>query len=232
MARKFFLSIFFISFFFLIACDTPLVTRLSDGRARYEGGAAKLSTASMIEGYVIDARTGKGIGNAKVEIKNANMGVGYYVRETGYGGYFKIEDFIPYVNYIVEISADGYVTYTSAAVISEGKYKYKLMPEAILSGVVRDTAGMPLKGVEVKLKKPGEYYREQYPEKPLIAATDAGGAYRFAKLPGGSYIAPFTYPGYITETAQLKYVKEGENFSLPLVMVKPATIAGRVMIAA
>ncbi|OHD69206.1 MAG: hypothetical protein A2W19_06365 [Spirochaetes bacterium RBG_16_49_21] len=231
MARKFFLSIFFISFFFLIACDTPLVTRLSDGRARYEGGAAKLSTASMIEGYVIDARTGKGIGNAKVEIKNANMGVGYYVRETGYGGYFKIEDFIPYVNYIVEISADGYVTYTSAAVISEGKYKYKLMPEAILSGVVRDTAGMPLKGVEVKLKKPGEYYREQYPEKPLIAATDAGGAYRFAKLPGGSYIATFTYPGYITETAQLKYVKEGETFSLPMVMVKPATIAGRVMIA-
>jgi alpha-2-macroglobulin len=227
-------SAFFIMLIFcglsLMSCDTAGVSRMPDGRSRYASDGAVLPGKAAIEGYVIDAGTGKGIQNAKVEIKNANMGVGYYLRETGSEGYFKIEDFIPYVNYVVEISAAGYVTYVSTDTISEGKYKYKLMPEAILAGQVKNSRGEPLRGVEVKLKKVPESYRYSYLAKPYIAATDGSGSYQFAKLPGGSYLATFSCPDFITETAQLKYIKSGETFNLPMVMIRPATITGGVSI--
>jgi uncharacterized protein YfaS (alpha-2-macroglobulin family) len=213
-------------------CDTAGVKRLDDGRSKYAEGK-KLSGRSAIEGYVIDAGTKKGIKNAKVEIKNANMGVGYYVRETDWNGYFKIDDFIPYVKYRVEVTAQGYVTYTSVGAIAEGSQKIELKQESILTGVVKNSSGEPIRGVEVKLhgivESNGEE-TEYASRKPLITATDAGGSYRFDKLPAGSYTATFAGPGFITETAQLQNIKQGETFTLPMVMVRPAYVSGKMII--
>ncbi|HPC39546.1 MAG TPA: carboxypeptidase regulatory-like domain-containing protein [Spirochaetota bacterium] len=218
---------------FFLSCDTAEVKRLSDGRSLYGGDSKKLSGKSAIEGYVIDTVTKKGIKNAKVEIKNANMGVGYYLRETEWNGYFKIDDFIPYIKYMVEVSAEGYVTYTSTGAVSEGSHKIELRPESVLTGTVCNSRGEPLRGIEVKLNTYNEESGEEgeyASPKPRMSATDQNGLYRFDKLPAGSYLATFSGPGFITETAQLQKIKEGETFTLPMVMIRPATVTGVVTI--
>jgi alpha-2-macroglobulin len=215
-----------------IHCDTAGVTRLDDGRSRYASDGRKLSGTMVIEGNVIDAGTKKGIKNAKVEMKNANMGVGYYTRETDGSGYFKIDDFIPYVRYSVEVTAQGYVTYTSTGALT-GRQTIALAPESRLTGTVKTRNGEPLHGVEVKLTTYDESGGEgEGPgiRKPLVAATDSNGSYRFDKLSAGSYSVMFTMPGFITETAQLQKIKEGETFSLPMVMTRPASVTGTVAI--
>src|SRR4030042_6760473 len=180
-----------------MSCDTAEVKRLQDGRSTYYADGKKLSGKSVVEGYVVDATTKKGIKNARVEMKNANMGVGYYERETEWNGYFKIDDFIPYVKYIVEASAQGYVTHASTGTIAVGTNTIELKPEAVLTGVVKNTKGEPLRGVEIKLSSYAEYDEESGEGgengigKPLIAASDSAGSYRFDKLPAGSYLATF-----------------------------------------
>lgn len=234
MLKKIMLNGAIIAFGVLfLSCDTAEVKRLSDGRSLYGGDSKKLSGKSAIQGYVIDAATKKGIKNAKVEIKNANMGVGYYLRETEWNGYFKIEDFIPYVKYMVEVSAEGYVTYTSTGAIPEGSQKIELRPESVLTGTVRNSRGEPLKGVEAKLNtytEEGGEEGEYVAPRPRMSVTDQKGLYRFDKLPAGSYMATFTGPGFITETAQLQNIKQGETFTLPMAMTRPATVTGRVTI--
>ena len=66
--------------------------------------------------------------------------------------------------------------------------------------------------------------------KPLITSTGADGSYRFEKLTGGSYVITFSAPGLITETAQLQHIKEGESFTLPMVMYRPASVSGKAVI--
>jgi len=221
----------FISFFLifmgltLLSCSSIKVKYLSDGRRVYTGDIKKLKKGSIIEGYVVDSQTGKKIKGARVELKNANMGVGYYVRKTNWNGYFKIDNFIPHLSYILEVSADNYIVYRVKGIISEGSRKIKLVREALLSGRVRDTSGNPVKDVEVKLKR----YYDSY-SKPHIAVTDSNGAYSFNKLKSGSYLATFTLSGYITETARLKRIKKGEAFNLPMVLFKPASISGKITI--
>ncbi len=234
MLKKITLNVFILALGVLfISCDTAGIKRLSDGRSQYGSDNKKLSGKSTIEGYVIDAVTKKGIKNAKVEIKNANMGVGYYLRETEWNGYFKIDDFIPYVKYMVEVSAEGYVTYTSTGTVSEGTHKIELTPESVLTGTVKNSRGESLKGVEIKLNTNNEEGGEEgeyTAPKPRITATDQNGLYRFEKLPSGPYMASFSGPGFITETAQLQNIKEGETFTLPMVMIRPATVSGKVTI--
>ena len=214
-------------------CDTAGVKRLDDGRSIYISDGKKLSGKTDVEGQVIDAKTKKGIPGANVEMKNANMGVGYYTRETDRNGYFKIEDFIAHVKYSVEVIAKGYVTYRSAGSMDGGTHTIALAPESRLAGTVRNRQGEPLRGAEVKLTAFDESSEEGeviVPRTPLITATGGDGTYGFDKLPAGSYTALFTFPGLITETAQVRNIKEGEIFELPMVMTRPATVTGKVTI--
>jgi len=227
MFRKTIFSLILIALAFsFITCETPSVKKHSDARSEYKSDGKKLAAKSVIEGEVTDSSTGKGIMNAKVEIKNANMGLGYYLKETDSSGYFKIDDFIPYVDYVVEVSAEGYVSYKSTGSIGEGNLRIELTPEAILLGQVKSTSGEPMTGVEVKLKKANDYYNT----KLLISTTDSKGSYKFQKLQSAPYLVTFTKPGYITETAQLRNIKQGESFTLPMVMIKPASVSGFVTI--
>ncbi len=214
-------------------CDEGGVNRLPDGRTVYTGDTKPLVLKSQIDGLVIDAKTKKGIKSARIEMKNANMGVGYYERETDGGGRFRIDDFIPHVTYRIEITATGYVTHVATGPVTAGEYRVELRKESILEGIVKSRRGEPLKGIEVKLIRQGRYYERESGdanEKPLISATNENGSYRFEKLPAGSYIVAFSGAGYITETARIKNIKEGESFALPMIMTRPAMIEGTVMI--
>lgn len=127
-----------------LACATTGREVLPDGRTVYKkADSAELSRVEVIEGTVVDAATRKGIRGATVEIKNVNMGMGYYRLETDSSGRFRIDDFIKHVRYRIEVSADGYVPYVTTESIASGRYSIELKREALLQGVVRDSSGKP-----------------------------------------------------------------------------------------
>ncbi|TAL30153.1 MAG: hypothetical protein EPN93_20230 [Spirochaetes bacterium] len=227
-----------------IACGVPGRQVLPDGRAVYakQDGAA-LQKKNVIEGHVRyqhyenDRYHTLPVKGAVVEIKNANMGMGYYRCETDGNGYFHVEDFITQVRYVIEVRAEGFVTYRHTQHIQAGTYDIQLTPEAIISGTVKDSAGGPMRDVEVRLNHPhddAESGEEEEPgrakPKPFVTATDARGLYRFDKLTSGSYAVTFQKQGYITETARLQHVSSGEKFNLPMQMLRPARLSGRLSI--
>ncbi|PKL40523.1 MAG: hypothetical protein CVV44_02655 [Spirochaetae bacterium HGW-Spirochaetae-1] len=215
---------------FMLACSSAGVKKLDDGRSVYSGGSLKeVSRDAVIEGHVYDRKTEKAVPGARVEIKNANMGIGYYLVETSGRGYYSIKDFIPHVQYIMEISAEGYVTYTSTGHINPGEQDIYLDPEAVLAGTITDSTGRPISGVEVKLQN-SDYSDDGRENRPQFSTTGSDGKYRFIKLVQGSYSLAFSGSGYITETARLQRLKQGETFKLDMKMFRPASIAGTVMI--
>lgn len=215
-----------------LACATAGREVLPDGRTVYKKApSSDLARSEVIEGTVIDAVTRKGIRGATVEIKNANMGMGYYRIETDSGGRFRVDEFIRHVRYRIEVSADGYVPYVTTESIAAGKYSIELRREALLEGVVRDSTGAPLAGVEVRLSpRHGGEYEGSEPERPLIGASDGAGRYSFARLAEGSYTVAFSKSGYIAETAVIQRLKSGERFELPMRLFRPASLSGVIKI--
>jgi uncharacterized protein YfaS (alpha-2-macroglobulin family) len=187
------------------------------------------TSKNVYEGYVLEAKTKRGIENATVEMKNQNLGVGYYSVKTDSKGYFIIKDFIPEINYKLSIQASGYVNFTSEGSIQQTKEKakYFLAKEGILQGVVKDSRGKNLEGVEVKIK-PDNYYSNSY--KSQTTTTNAKGYYKFEKLTEGSYSVSFEKSGRISETARIKKLKSGEKFNLPMRLFKTASLSGTVLI--
>lgn len=224
---------------FITSCSVIDKMVLSDGRAVYQKkDSADLAQRDVIEGCIVDASTNKPIQGVVVEIKNANFGLGYYRLETDSAGCFRVDNFIKHVVYRIEATTEGYITYRHTEAIRAGRYDIRLQREGILTGVIKDSSGSPVSGVEIRLR--GTDY-VQYADteggegrepisRPLIAATDAHGHYRFNKLSAGSYTAAFEKSGYIKETAQIKDIKHGETFSLPMQMFRPASIGGKISI--
>ena len=217
-----------------LSCATAGKEVLGDGRTVYQkADTAALHKKETIEGLVLDASTKKGIRGAVVEIKNANLGMGYYRLETDSKGRFSIDDFIKHVRYNIEVTAEGYVPYVHAETVRAGSYTVMLRQEGILSGEVKDSSGMPVAGAEVKLTSGDEYYEEGdegYAKRPEIALSDPQGRYQFTRLKEGSYAVAFSKQGYISETARIQAIKSGERFHLPMLLFRPASVSGAVRI--
>ncbi len=214
-----------------LACATTGREVLPDGRTVYKkADSAELSRVEVIEGTVVDAATRKGIRGATVEIKNVNMGMGYYRLETDSSGRFRIDDFIKHVRYRIEVSADGYVPYVTTESIASGRYSIELKREALLQGVVRDSSGKPLSGVEVRLSAENEGEYAETERRPIIGTSDSSGRYYFARLAEGSYSIAFSKTGYIAETAVIQRLKSGERFDLPMMLFRPASLSGVIKI--
>lgn len=211
-----------------VSCSSVERIVRGDGTSAYEKtDRAALEKKDAIVGLVRDSVTGKGVPNAIVEIKNANMGVGYYKVTTDSGGRFRVDDFIKNIRYAIEISAAGYVTFTSTEKIVPGEYTLDLQREAVLAGTVRDSAGAPIEGVEVKVRgMSGDGGRPTM----RTATTGRDGSYRFDKLVESGYAVTFEKAGLITETASIQQIKRGETFSLPMLLYRPASLAGRITI--
>ncbi len=212
------------------ACASMGPRVLEDGRTRFgSAGTRELKKAAVIEGYVIDSTTRKGIPGATVEIKNAGFGIGYYRLTTSGSGHFRIDDFIQHVRYTIEAVADGYVPYRQTGTIEPGSRTIILHREGILEGTVTDSAGRPAGAVEVRLT-PQYIEYSTGGRRPLMTSTDTQGRYRFNALPEGSYRVLFQKEGYIAETALIQHIKKGERFSLPMMLFRPATITGKITI--
>jgi alpha-2-macroglobulin len=227
----------FICAAILSACSTGQVNKeiLADGTVRYEGSTADdLAKKNVISGYVYEngASGSSPIQGAVVEIKNANLGMGYYKVITDKKGFFKIEDFVPRIRYIVDVRAPGYI---SSSYTDEITYNRELSiyldKSAQVTGIVSGAGDKLLADVEVRLT-PTERYddgaREQV--KSLFSKTDKSGEYRIDQVPAGSYLATFKKEGCITETAQINSVRSGESFRLPMRLFTKSSFAGTISI--
>ena len=143
------------------------------GNTVYTDNLPKLEK-SYIEGTITDStsttRQPKPISGATVEFKNSNRGVGYYKTTTDRNGYYKIDDFIPYIRYDIEITAPGYVSYTETASLSRVKNDIRLTPESIITGTIKDSSGKTLSDVEVKVSR-NYYYNSLCTTQDLLNPT-------------------------------------------------------------
>lgn len=215
----------------LFACSSFDSAKLSDGSTVYAKDSENIGAEAVLSGKVIDRKTKKPVANASVEIKNANLGVGYYKTTTNSSGWFTIRDFIPYIQYNIEVNADGYVRYFSSSNLSGGTHNISLIPEAAITGKVTDSSGMSITGVDIKIDSGSYGGNPEGMDKPQLMTTGESGIYRFDKLPQGGYTLSFSAPGYISETMFVKRVKEGEDFKLPVVMYRPSSISGTINIS-
>ncbi len=212
----------------VIACSTSSVEIQKNGTRVYtQPKDESLKKETYLYGYVYDSKTKKAIQDASVEIKNANLGMGYYLVKTDSSGYYEIRDFIKHVKYIIVVTADNYVTYKSKGKITSNKNDIYMDPESIIKGRVTDSSGSGLPDVEVKVQKGYYGYGNN---KPLITSTDRDGNYRFNKLSKGRYVVTFIKNNYIKETVRLKSINRGEPFTLSMKLYKPAVISGSIKI--
>ncbi|MBP7584231.1 MAG: carboxypeptidase regulatory-like domain-containing protein [Spirochaetes bacterium] len=213
----------------VLSCANISRDVLTDGRAVFSGNGGELPRSEALEGSVLDSKTGKGVPGAIVELKNANLGVGYFRTVTDSRGRYRIADFLKNISYSATVVADGYVVHSERADIIPPSYNVNLDREAILAGEVKDSSGRPIEGVEVRLDEGfgGEYAPSG---ERRTATTGSDGRYRFNRLRDRALAVVFAKPGYIGETARVKYLKKGESFDLPMVMFRPAKISGTVAV--
>jgi len=226
--RLFFSVLTLLSGLVLISSASTEVITNEQGNTVYTEKQTELEK-TYIEGTITDSTTGKPVKGAIVEIKNSSRGVGYYKTETDRSGYYRINDFIPYIRYDIEITAPGYVSYIETAGFTSVKNNLKLLKESIITGTVKDSGGNTMSDVEIKLKGYSEYAGMDS-AKPFFIKTDDKGNYTINKLGAGSYLVTFSKAGYITESASLNQIREGESFKLQMVMYRPAAISGNLKI--
>ena len=229
MKRIIFHSIIVILSILPMMCSqTPTRHILPDGRIIYKGGQKDVSDVDTIGGRIVDYQTGKGLRNADVEIKNINLGIGYYKVKTDSSGEFRVRDYLKRVEYEIGVRVDGYIIYTGRFY---GNQTIRLKKEAFVEGAVKDTAENPLQGVEVSINKNyGNRNNRNSSRDATARVTNKKGFYRFNQLRGGSYAVKFNKKGYISETARIGTVYIGGTVKLPMVMYKTSSVSGAVKI--
>lgn len=191
----------------------------------------KLDAIANFEGIVIDSITKKPIPDAEIELKNSNLGVGYYKSKTDKTGNFLVKDFITEIDYKLSIRANGYVDYESSGAINiSKKIKFILVKEGILHGKVKTSKGSGISDVDISLR-PTDSYGYSHPTNKIISIkTNSEGSYSINKLPTGSYLATFEKAGHITETARIKKITPGQKLNLPMILFKSSSISGTLQI--
>ncbi len=187
--------------------------------------AVEVNKSEIFRGRVIDQSTNLGIPEAIIELKNSNLGVGYYKVETDKLGYFEIKNFIFKINYKLTISKKGYLDFVKQDYFNSNPNKFLLYKESKILGEVKNTKDKNLDNVEVTVIE--GYYSQK---RIHTTKTDKFGRYSFEKLENKSYILEFRKENFITETASIKEMKFGENFYLPMRLYENSSLYGKLKI--
>jgi uncharacterized surface anchored protein len=205
--------------------------------------AGKSTTAASafyrIAGIVVNAGSGEPIRHAAVAVLSEEESETLAAVESDNEGRFTIGQ-LPAGKYQLTASKRGFLTafydehegYNTAIVTGPGqdteKLKFRLVPGAVLHGVVTAEGGDPVEGAKVMLfAKPHGKMSSEHSAQQDVTTTDDTGAYEFTNLAAGDYlIAVSAEPWYALHHSADRARKKqaaGEDSSAALDVSYPIT---------
>ena len=144
------------------------------------------SQPRTISGVVLNTVTGRPIPRALVQAGDAAM-------LTDGEGHFEFSDVTG--GGLLTATKPGYFSENTAGMMprypagqsEDGPFELRLVPEAVLSGRVTDSHGVPLEGVSVMLRTLAVSNGLKHWEQRFGTVTNAEGEFRFAELQAGEY---------------------------------------------
>jgi Carboxypeptidase regulatory-like domain len=189
-----------------------------------------------ISGKAVDALSGAPLARCSVEIEPTENGGASRSVETGSDGLFAF-DGVEQGKYRLSASKRGYLpqayeqhdNFSTAIVVgpelqSEGLI-FKVLPQAIISGVIADERGEPVRRAQVRLFKDEDLAGIRSTVQRQTAMTDDRGVYELARIdPGNYYLAVSGRPWYAqTVSHGQPNEKQEEEPASPLDVAYPTT---------
>jgi Carboxypeptidase regulatory-like domain len=192
-----------------------------------------------ISGKVVDARSGADLARCSVQIDPVTGRGESHALVTSDDGQFTF-DGLPQGKYRLSASKRGYLTqafeehgdYSTAIavgpdLVSEGLI-FKVTPRAILTGLITDDRGEPLRGAQVRLFEDQDRIGIRSTEMRQMAVTDDRGIYEISNIgPGNYYLAVSAQPWYARHPQRQNGEPEDESVS-PLDVAYPTTFYPQV----
>jgi len=193
-----------------------------------------------IRGVVVSAKTGKPLDRASVTLSNADTAARITDATTGEDGSFDFERLQPgrYGLHALRrgynaASYDEHDGFFSAIVTGPGldtaDLRMKLLPEAVIGGVVTDDAGEPVRGAQITLYRKSSFDGSGKITQARGEQTDDVGAFEFTRLgPGDYFVSVNATPWYATRPqpkldVQGNPLPDTQSTSSPLDFAYPIT---------
>jgi Carboxypeptidase regulatory-like domain len=188
-----------------------------------------------ISGKVVDALSGAPLTRCSVEIEPTEDRGASRSTETGNDGLFAFAG-VAQGKYRLSASKRGYLTQAyeehdnfSTAIVtgpglkSEGLI-FKVVPQAVITGVVTDERGEPVRRAQVRLFKDEDRLGIRSTVPRQTAATDDRGVYELARIdPGNYYVAVSGQPWYAQAVRLQQPDENQEETASPLDVAYPTT---------
>jgi carboxypeptidase family protein len=170
--------------------------------------AQQPNQSGRISGKVVDALSGAPLTRCSVEITPTDNGSASLSVETGSDGLFAF-DGLSQGKYGLSASKRGYLTqnyeehddFSTAIVVGPGlksdEIIFKVVPQAVITGVVTDERGEPVRRAQVRLFKDEDRSGIRSTVVRQAVGTDDRGVYELARIdPGNYYLAVTGTPWY------------------------------------
>jgi len=154
-----------------------LVITASIGWSR--GLSSQVSSAYSFSGVVVDSITRQPISRALVQ-------VGAHAALTDHDGRFEFEN-VTEGNGATMASKPGYFAKSRGVTPQDQPVVLELVPEAIVSGTVKDPNGQPIQDLRIQLKLLETRNGLSHWQQIQTATTNTEGEFRFAQLEAGKY---------------------------------------------
>ena len=212
-----------------------LLLALVPGLKAQQAGQSEPATL-RISGKVVDSLSGAPLTRCSVEIAPTDDRGASRSVETGSDGLFAF-DGLAEGKYRLSASKRGYLTqayeqhdnFSTAIVVgpelqSEGLI-FKVVPQAIITGVITDERGDPVRQAEVRLFKDEDRAGIRSTVQRQTAMTDDRGVYELARIdPGNYYVAVSGHPWYAQAASHGQpNEKQAEEPASPLDVAYPTT---------
>jgi hypothetical protein len=207
--------------------------------AAAQQGGQSAADESRIGGKVVDAHSGAPLARCAVEIgPTSNQGASRSM-ETGEDGQFLFTG-LAQGKYSLSASKRGYLTqayeehdnFSTAIAVGPGLNSegltFKVVPQAVISGVVSDEQGEPIRRAQVRLFKDQDRMGIRSTVQVQTTMTDDRGVYELARIqPGSYYLAVSTRPWY-AQARGAPNQSQGEETKSSLDVAYPMTFYPQV----
>jgi protocatechuate 3,4-dioxygenase beta subunit len=219
----------------MVLCTVLFLLALVPGAAGQQAGQSEPATL-RISGKVVDSLSGAPLTRCSVEVVPTDDRGASRSVETGSDGLFAFEGLSP-GKYRLSASKRGYLTqayeqhdnFSTAIVVGPGLQSegliFKVVPQAVITGVVTDERGEPVRRAQVRLFKDQDRAGIRSTVQRQTAMTDDRGVYELARIdPGNYYLAVSGQPWYAQAVRHPQpNEKQEEEPASPLDVAYPTT---------